>query len=102
MPSRFHPLVRLLARYVGTHRRVAAALERIADVAEGRAPRVATFPEAPTERLVLRTPDDYAAAYSVEERLRDQLRRDPTEEEILRELDAIPWREELPDGGVPQ
>jgi len=65
-------------------RSIDATLKRLADASEGVTP-AKDLGDAPTEVLPF---TDYAAAFAIEERLRAQLKRDPTPEEILQDLEG--------------
>jgi hypothetical protein len=81
--------------------RIADALERIANVAEGKFVPLAVSPEDEASAAITYVDDRrMAAAYEIETRLRRQLNRDPEPEEILRELDGLTAREEIPPDDV--
>lgn len=65
-------------------------LTRLANAAEGLPPPAREARPAPVEPIEIHeaTPNEYADAYAVEQRLRRTLGRDPDPEEILRELDG--------------
>lgn len=92
-PSSFLLGVRALFRIARNLGRIAAAQERLADRAEGIAPRPRALPEPPEEPVEISfTPDlDYVRAEMVEQRLRQQLGRQPSAEEICQEIDGIEW-----------
>ncbi len=78
--------VAALGRIVKELAGIRVALERLADHAEGKSPPGVETP-LNQEPIILRHRDDYAVALEVENRLRSILHRDPTAEEIVRELD---------------
>lgn len=92
-PSGFLLGVRALFRIARNLGRIAAAQERLADRAEGIAPRPRALPDPPEEPVEISfSPDlDYARAEVVEQRLTHQLGRKPSAEEICQEIDGIEW-----------
>jgi hypothetical protein len=74
--------------------RCADALERLANVAEGRTPAPTLLPEADEDppRIEVMVHDDahYARVEAIEGYLFRTLRRQPTPEEICAELDGLP------------
>jgi hypothetical protein len=76
--------------------RIATALERIADAAEGKALPEVALPDPPAgdpyER-VYRDDQEMARMSFVEAQLAAQLGREPTAEEIVRVVDGIEWTE---------
>lgn len=87
--SRWLPGLRALLTIGRELRLIRVALTRLADAQEGILPPPQDLPDAPEEPLAVEyTRDsDYARQFQIELRLRRQLGRDPSPDEIIRELD---------------
>ena len=90
MASRWLPGLRALTKIGRELRLIRQGVDRLADAAEGVPPAPIDLPEAPMEPMVVQHRDapELARAYDIELRLADTLGRQPTEDEIIHELDG--------------
>lgn len=87
--SRWLPGLRALLSIGREIRLLRQSVERLADAQEGKQPLVdlPAPPEDPLE-IVYSRDSDYTRQFQIELRLKRQLGRDPTPDEIVRELDG--------------
>lgn len=88
MKTPWLPGIRALLMGAAELKQLRLAAERIANALEGKsAPAVSVDPLE--EPIHVRSAEDFGLSYAIEQRLRRQLGRDPTADEIVRELDGV-------------